>query len=401
MNILVVSQYFYPENFRINDLCYGLKEKGNKVTVLTAKPNYPSGSFFHGYSFFGKNDEKIKGIDVYRAKVIPRGSANGLRLFINYISFVFFGCFKLLKVRGNYDKVLVFAPSPITVGFVGIFASMKFRCKSFLWVHDLWPESVKYAGGIKNSFIIKLVDLMTRMIYSNFNFILVQSPDFENYLIKQNVPKNKIIYYPYYAEDYYRVTKENEDIKLIFPDGLNIVFAGNIGVAQSFDTIIDAVKIVSKKIKKITIIIIGDGRDRTRVQKKINDENLQDYFIFLGSHPPEKMSFYFASADALLVTLRKSLIFSLTIPSKIQSYLACGKPIIGAIDGIGSKIIKNSNSGYTGNSEDFKELAKNILKFNNLNNEEKVNLGANARKYFENEFNRDKLLDRLLQILIK
>ena len=171
-------------------------------------------------------------------------------LFLNYTSFVFFGFFKLFKLKGKFDKIIIYAPSPITVGYLGIIAGKLFNAKSFLWVHDLWPESVKVAGGIKNKFILRLVDLMTRSIYSNYKTILIQSPSFKNYLINQSVPKNKIIYYPYYAESFYKKVDEIPSIKKLFPTGINILFAGNIGVAQDFDTIIEASIVARKNNKK-------------------------------------------------------------------------------------------------------------------------------------------------------
>jgi colanic acid biosynthesis glycosyl transferase WcaI len=398
LRILIISQYFYPENFRINDLCLGLKEKGHKVTVLTGKPNYPKGNFFSGYSFFYNSNEEYKGIKVYRSQIIPRGDANGFNLFLNYISFVFFGSIKLLFIKENFDKIFVYAPSPITVGYIGILASFKFRVKSYLWVHDLWPESVKDAGGINNKLILYLVDLMTRSIYYFYDYILVQSPGFRDYLLNQKVKNSKIIYYPYYAESFYKVVNENKEIKSNFGKDLNIVFAGNIGVAQSFDTIIEAARVLSKSINNFRFIIIGDGRDKKRVQKIISQLSLNDYFKFMGSFPPEEMPPFFASADALLVTLKDTEIFSMTIPGKLQSYLACGKPIIASMNGIGATIIRQSNSGFVSDAEDYESLANIILAFSKLSLQEKNILGKNAKDYYNKEFERSSLLSRLIDI---
>ena len=398
MRILVISQYFYPENFRINDLCYGLKEKGHNVAVLTGKPNYPNGQFYKGYGFFKKRIEVINGITIYRSNLIPRGKGSGFRLFVNYLSFVFFGLFRLFFIKEKFDKIFVYAPSPITVGYLGAFASFLFRAKPYLWVHDLWPESVKDAGGINNKFVLGLVNLMTKSIYYFYNTILVQSPRFKDYLVNQGVNEKKILFYPYYAESFYKVIEPNQKINKIFSKRLNIVFAGNIGVAQSFDTIINAVEIVSKKIDNFTVIVLGDGRDKKRILDKINSLNLNSHFKFLGSFPPEKMSEFFASADALLVTLKKTKIFSMTIPGKLQSYLACGRPIIGSIDGIGAEIIKESSCGLVTPSEDYNGLAESIINFYNSTEENRVKFGINARKYFEKEFARDKLLLKLIDI---
>jgi glycosyltransferase involved in cell wall biosynthesis len=401
LRILIISQYFYPENFRINDLCLGLKDKGHSVTVLTAKPNYPKGNFFSGYSFFNKSVEDHRGIKVYRSPIIPRGNATGFKLFLNYISFVFFGSIKLFFIKEKFDKIFVYAPSPITVGYIGIIASFIFKAKPYLWVHDLWPESVKDAGGINNKGVLFLVELMTRSIYYFYHKILIQSPNFRDYLLNQGVKDSKIIFYPYYAENFYKVVGEKENVKLQYGDGLNIVFAGNIGVAQSFDTIIEAVKILSKKINNFKFIIIGDGRDKNRVIKKISENFLDNYFKFLGSYPPEKMPAFFASADALLVSLKDTKIFSMTIPGKLQSYLACGKPIIASLNGIGAKIIQESNSGYTSNAEDYISLANSIIRFSKLNSNKKNELGKNARDYYEKEFERSRLLTRLIDIFEK
>jgi len=398
LKILVVSQYFYPENFRINDLCHGLKDLGHEVEVLTGKPNYPKGNFYKGYSWNTKKVEIINGIKVYRSNLIARGNSGGFRLFLNYISFVFFGSIKLFFIKQKFDKIFVYAPSPITVGFIGVLASFIFRAKPFLWVHDLWPESLKDAGGIKNKIILGLVNLMTKSIYFFYETILVQSPRFKDYMIEQGVSKNKIIYYPYYAESFYKVVKPESSVKSIFPNGLNILFAGNIGVAQSFDTIISTANKIRSIKENINFIIIGEGRDKKRVIEKISKMSLENNFKFLGSFPPEKMSDYFACADALLVSLKKSKIFKLTIPGKLQSYLACGKPIIGSIDGIGSDIIINSKSGYATASENSEMLAKSIIRFSNLTKKEKLDMGKNARKYFIKEFERNKLLLKLIDI---
>ena len=398
MRILVISQYFYPENFRINDLCIGLRDKGHSVSVLTAKPNYPNGFFYDGYNFFNKSVDTYKGIKIYRSPVIPRGSGSGIRLFINYISFVIFGTIRILFINEKFDRIFVFAPSPITVGYVGIFASLKFRAKSYLWVHDLWPESVKDAGGINNKLILGLVDLMTKSIYNFYSKILVQSPDFKDYLIEQSVNERKIIYYPYYAEKFYKIVKPKKEIKSLFGKGLNLIFAGNIGVAQSFDTIVDAAKIIKTRFNNFKFIIIGDGRDKKRIEKKILENSLSDNFKFLGSFPPEKMSNFFACSDALVVSLKDTRIFSLTIPGKIQSYLACGKPIIASLNGIGAKIITESNSGFVSKAEDPESLANSVLEFCKLSDSEKFNLGINARKYYEKEFERSNLINRLIDI---
>ena len=397
MRILVISQYFFPENFRINDLVFSLYKRGHQIEVLTGKPNYPNGDYFSGYSWNGPNKEEIRGVNIHRANLVLRKNAGGLRLFLNYISFVLFGLLKLFKIKGKFDKIFIYAPSPITVGILGIIAAKKFECKSYLWVHDLWPESVKVAGGISNKVILSLVNYMTKTIYKFTNLILVQSPDFKDYIKGQNVSENKIIYYPYYAEDFYTAVEAQKEYRDLFPSGFNLVFAGNIGVAQSFDTIIHAFELL--KNKNINLVILGNGRDKERVKKMINDKGISHKFYFLGSFPAKEMSHFFACADALLITLKKADIFSYTIPGKLQSYLACGKPIIGSLDGIGNRIITSSKSGYASEAENAKLLADNILKVYNATESQKEIFSSNAIKYFKDNFSKDYLLDEIENIL--
>ena len=396
MKILVISQYFYPENFRINDLVFSLKKRGHDIEVLSGKPNYPRGEYFKGYSWSGPSKEVIKGVKTYRSNLILRKKGGGIRLFLNYFSFVFFAFFKVFKIEGKFDKVFIYAPSPITVGFLGILAAKKFKCKSYLWVHDLWPESVRVAGGISNKIVLDSINFMTKIIYKYTDRILVQSPKFIDYIKKQNVKDNKLIYYPYYAEDFYKSVKAKKSYLNKFPKGFNILFAGNIGVSQSFDTIVEAFE----KLKKysINLVVLGDGRDKQRILELIKKKKISDKFYFLGSYNPEKMPDFFACADALLITLKKADIFSYTIPGKLQSYLACAKPIIGALDGIGKEIIKDSKSGFCTNAENSVQLAKEILRLSKMSKKELTDFSKNALSYFNNYFAKEKLLSDIEDI---
>lgn len=397
MKILVISQYFYPENFRINDLVFSLKKRGHQIEVLTGKPNYPKGDYFKGYSWKGPKQEEIEGIKVHRANLILRKKGGGLRLFLNYFSFVFFGLFKIFKLRRDFEKIFIYAPSPITVGILGIIAAKKFKCKSYLWVHDLWPESVKSAGGINNNKILGMINHMTKFIYNSTNRILVQSPEFVKYIKNQNVKEEKLIYYPYYAEDFYRKVEIKKYYKEQFPKGFNLIFAGNIGVAQGFETTLKAFEILKKE--KINLIVLGEGRDKKRIMELVKKMGLSKKIFFLGAHAPEEIPYYFSCADALLVTLKKADIFSYTIPGKLQSYLASGKPIIGALEGIGRKIINNSKAGYCVDSENHQGLSKIIYDIYKLSENERVIMGNLGIDYFQKNFEKEKLLNRLELIL--
>ena len=399
MRILVITQYFWPENFRVNDLCLELKNRGNDITVLTGKPNYPSGKFNETYSFFTKNIEFWKGIKIYRANLIPRGNSSSLRLFLNYLSFSLFASFKLFSINDNYDKVIAYQLSPGTIGFPAVIAKIKFKSKLYFYIQDLWPESLIEAGGIKSKIILRIINSMMSCFYSNSNKIIVQSEGFIPFLQKKGIPRIKLNYLPNTVEPFYKPEPIIKEYKDKFPKGFNILFAGNLGIAQDFDTIIDAADILYKKGYQINWIIIGNGRGKLKMIEKIKKLQITSQFYFFGTLPTEEMPFYFACADLLLVSLKKSLIFSLTIPSKVQSYMACGKPIIGNIDGITSKVINDAQAGLCSNSGDFKNLANNVELFYIKSPQELKNYSKNSYFYFQKNFERKIVYDKLISIL--
>ncbi len=399
MRILIISQYFYPENFKINDVALTLKKKGYEVEVLTGTPNYPHGNFYNGYKFWKKNDSSFHGINVYRSKLIPRKKGGPLMLSLNYISFVFFGFFKLMTINQKFDKILTFAPSPITVGILSSIAAIRFKAKSILWVQDLWPESVKVAGGIRNQLILSSLDYLTRLIYKFTDLIIIQSEFFEDYLINQRVSKNKIIYIPNYAEDFYKITKPDKTIKQRYGDSFSIVFAGNIGEAQNLDVLVDAAKILIEDNINVKFIFIGDGRYKYSLKQYVDKLNLSDSIIFMGYINPSEISEYFATADALFLSLKSAKIFSLTIPSKLQTYMACARPIIASIDGVSAKIINDSKSGFTCKSGDPKLLAKIIKRMSKLSAHERVKMSKNAYKYYKKNFDKEIVISKLISII--
>lgn len=399
MNILIVTQYFWPENFKINDIALGLKDNGHKVAILTCKPNYPSGKFTPGYTFFNKRVEFWNDIKIHRSGVLPRGRGKGLQLFLNYISFAVLGSIRVFFIRGKFDKILVFEPSPITVGIPAIIAKYRFKAPIYFWVQDLWPASLEAGGGIKNKSIIRIFDWITRFIYKHSKKILVQSKAFIPHILNQKVDLNKLEYYPNTTEIFYHFKLPDADLLSSLPNGFKIMFAGNIGEAQSFDTLLSAAKMLKDENKLVYWLIIGEGRMKDYVKKKITDFQLENNFLLLGSFPSNKMPDYFSCADVLLVSLKRDPIFSLTIPSKVQSYMACGKPIVASLDGEGSRIIQEAEAGFISDAEDAVGLKNCIDKALSLSPIELSQLGMNARKYFEKEFERGQLLDRLEHIL--
>ncbi len=399
MKILIVSQYYYPENFIINDVAKSLKKSGAYIEVLTGLPNYPSGYFFEGYSFFSKKSEWIDEIKINRSRIFPRFSGNKIFLALNYLSFVLFASLRLMFMGGKFDKVFIFAPSPITVGIIGILSARKYKAKSYLWVQDLWPESVKDAGNIKSKAVLGVLNTLTKLIYKYSNYILIQSELFRDYIIDQGIENEKIKYLPNYADDIYKTVQEESEIKKLFEKTFSITYAGNIGEAQNLEILIQSAKILKSKAVKVKFFIIGTGRRKLSLTSQVIENDLQDYFEFLGRKNPSDMPKYLSSSKVVLISLKKSKIFSLTIPSKLQAYMASSKPILGSIDGITNDIIKKSNSGYVSDSEDVEGLVENIIKFKSLDIRQLKNLSNNSRHYYDTNFSKNIIIKRILDII--
>lgn len=396
MKILIVSQYFWPENFRINDLAQGLKEKGHSITVLTGIPNYPEGKFYSGYGIF-KTREEFNGISIIRIPIIPRGKGNGLRLIVNYLSYVFFACMLgPFYIRNNFDLIFVPQYSPVTVCLPAILLKKVNNKPLLMWIQDLWPETLEAMGIIKSSFVMKMIHKVVKFIYQHSELILVQSRSFIKSVLLKDIPKNKILYFPNWAEELYRplILPEDAPERRILPSGFCVMFAGNIGIGQDFGTILDAAEKL-KNYSDLHWVVLGDGSMKSWVEKEISKRCLDRTFHLIGRFPLEAMPRFFSLADCLLVTLKKDSIFSFTIPGKIQSYLAVGKPIVAAIDGEGKRVIEESKAGLTGEAEDSNVLATNVLEMYKISVQELVQMGKNGRNYYEMNFERNKLIEEL------
>ncbi len=396
MNVLIVSQYFWPENFRINDLALALNERGHAVTVLTGTPNYPAGRFFEGHGWFSRTRETWNGVDIRRCPLIPRGRGGGLRLALNYISFALSA--SILgpwKCRGKFDAIFVHEPSPITVALPALLLRRLRGTPVLLWVLDLWPESVTAAGSVRSPFVLGLISQLVRFIYRRCDRVLVQSRGFIERVMAQGATTGQVRYFPSWAEAQFTEAAKIP-LTITMPQGFRVVFAGNIGAAQNFEAILDAAELLREE-KNIRWVIVGDGRMAAGVKQQVLARKLTDTVHLKGSHPLEMMPPLFAEADALLVTLKRDPIFALTIPGKIQSYLACGRPIVGMLDGEGASVLRESGAALVGPAGDAKALAENVLALYRKSNEERMRMGQSGREYYRQHFERDHLMTQLEQ----
>ncbi len=396
MHVLIVTQYFWPENFGINDLAQGLVKVGHRVTVLTGKPNYPSGRFFDGYSFWGRNRDVFSGMDVIRVPLVPRGDGSGFRLALNYLSFALFASLIApFRVRGEVDAILVYEPSPVTVGLPALVLKRLKHAPLLFWVQDLWPESLSATGALQSKWGLKLVASLVSFIYKGCDLVLVQSRAFIDPVRGLGAYADQIRYFPNSAEELYRpVPRETVPPSGALPDGFRVMFAGNIGAAQSFETILDAAARLCDR-REIHWVILGDGRQSNWVQEQVAGRGLSHCVHLLGRYSVESMPEWFAQADVLLVTLKKDPVFALTIPSKIQSYMACGRPILAALEGEGARIVEEASAGIVVPAEDPQALARAVLQLSLLPTTEREAMGLNGRRYFLQEFDRDTLVARL------
>ena len=400
MKILVVSQYFWPETFRINDLVEGLVRKGHEVEVLTAKPNYPQGKFYAGYSFFSKHHESYCGAKVHRVPLVPRGSASAVRLGLNYLSFVFFGSLFVLFKPKKYDYTFTFAISPITQILPALLHKLLRNSKSYLWVQDLWPESVSAASGLNNKFVIAVLGKLVKFIYKHADKVLIQSEFFEKSVLNYGCDAAKIEYLPNWAEDLYvEPMVDVNKYKHLMPDGFKVFFAGNIGESQDFESIVKAIKLVSQIENSIKFVIVGDGRKRTWLEQEIIKQHLQNTVFLLGKYPVEEMPHFFVHADLMLLTLKAEPVFSLTIPSKIQSYMAFGRPVVGMLDGIGASLIQKANCGYSCPAGRYNQLSTLILKMYQHEPSYRNEFAINATIYYKQNFAKAITLNKLDDLL--
>lgn len=403
MHILIVTQYFWPENFQINNLAIDLKNQGHEVTVLTGIPNYPEGSYYPGYGLFRKNKESYHGITVKRVPVIPRGKGGGFRLALNYFSFAFFASiFAPFKCRDRCDVIFVFMPSPITVGLPARVLKKIKKAPILFWVQDLWPDTLVATGSIKSKNILKWIKKLTQSIYHSCDRILVQSKAFVGAIEQLGEFKHKLFYFPNAVEDFYRPISPCETKSNVtnLPAGFKIMYGGNIGTAQSFETILQTATLL-KDIKDIQWIIIGEGRQKNWLIDQIANQGISHKFHFIQHQLPEMMPYYFSQADALLVSLKKEPVFSLTIPSKLQCYLASGKPIIASLDGEAARIIHEAGAGIASPAEDAHALAKNILILSKMEIAERELMGQKGRLYAEQHFDRKRLVTQLENWMIE
>lgn len=393
-HILVVSQYFYPEQFRINDICQEWVKRGFKVTVITGIPNYPEGKYYEGYGISKKRKETWNGIDIIRIPLIPRGKSK-IGLVCNYLSFPVSGFIWNLLSNIKADYVFNFETSPMTQTLIAVWYAQKHKVPCYLYVQDLWPEAVETVTGIHNPFIIKPLDTMVRYIYKHCDKIFCTSPSFVRDICKRGVDKKKVYYWPQYAEEFYQPAEKHSVPEIEDDDSFKIIFTGNIGYAQGLDTIPKAAKILKSKGANVKFYIVGDGRYKQELIKEISYAGVEDMVLLIGRHPAKRIPEFLACCDVAYVSFMNDSLFSKTIPAKVQSYMACGMPVLAASEGETNRIVQKADCGLCSRIGDEVSLAENVEKMMSMEIAELERMGKNAREFCNRYFSKKVLMDQM------
>lgn len=392
-NIFVVSQYFYPEAFRINDICCEWVKRGYHVTVLTGIPNYPEGKFYPGYGWCKKRKETWNGIDIIRIPLIARGKRS-VGLALNYVSFLISGLLWQLFAKVKADCVFTFGVSPLTKALIGVKYAKRKKIPHYIYVQDLWPESVTSVTGIKHPLVINPINRAVNHIYKNSKNILVTSPSFAEVIAERVEDPEKILYWPQYAEEFYRPVPR-EPVPEIPENGLfKIVFTGNIGQAQGLEILPQTAKLLKEKgISSVQFVLVGDGRYKQTLLERIKENAVEDMFLMIPRQPAQRIPAMLAACDAAFISFKEDPLFEKTIPAKLQSYMACGMPIVAAASGETVRVVTEAQCGICVQIGNSQALAEGIETM--MNAENKKELSASARAYFEEHFEKQKLMDQL------
>ena len=388
-HILVVSQYYYPEAFRINDMCAEWVRRGYEVTVLTGIPNYPYGKYFDGYGLFRKRRETHDGVDIIRIPLIARGHGS-LGMAMNYFSFIASGRIWASCTSLKADLVFIFEVSPMTQALNGIWYAKRRHIPCWLYVQDLWPENIETVAGIHSPAVIRPIDKMVRSIYRRCDRIFATSPSFVD-MIRERVDdkKEKVSYWPQYAEEFYRPDKSGSSL---IPDDerFKIIFTGNVGQAQGLEILPEAAKLLQND--RVQFVIVGDGRSKATLSEKIHALGVDEMFLMLPYQKAEDIPALLGCCDAAFVSFMNSPLFANTIPAKLQSYMACGMPILACAAGETERIVAEADCGVCCQIGDAQALADAVHELMNCGRLSEFS--AHAVAYFDAHFNKKMLLDQ-------
>ena len=391
--ILIVSEYFYPEEFKINEIALVWKEKGYEVDVLTQNPTYPSGQLSRGYKNSWYSLESYRGINIHRVKAITGYKKSLFKKLLKYFTFMFLGSIQSLKIGKKYDYIFGFDVGALTGMMPAVLLKKFYNKKTTLWIQDVWPDSV-YAYGFKRRKVLEyFLDGFVKFIYKNSSNFAVSGKGFINRVKPYLLSDKDIVYLPNWADELHNNFKP---FVLSEAKKVHFTFAGNIGTVQNLDNVIKAFNNLSDTYQQIAQLnIIGDGSHLEHLKNLTNNNSI----VFWGRQPREDMNKYFQASDFLIVSLIDKPIFSLTVPAKIQTYIAASKPIFAVINGDAADIIKENNLGYCAKPDDIPDIEQAFIKCIKADITKILEFTKNCEHLTNTTFNKDRIIDSLLELL--
>lgn len=398
--ILVVSQHFFPEPFRINDIVEGFVEDGLQVDVLCGLPNYPKGEWFSGYRYTGPRRERYKGAQVIRAGEIPRKGNTGATIFLNYVSWPLFALFHLWRLPGHYDAVLCYNTSPVLMNFPAIVYAKLHRVPLISYVLDIWPENLYSVLPVKTPLLQKIATAVSDWHYKRADVLIAMSDSLQQRLAQRTKKSlDAIAVIPQHCEDFYAIPQPDEGLQAKYGDRFNLVFTGNFSPAQSLETVIrGAVLARQTGAEHLRLILVGDGMSRPELEQLVQQLDAQDTVVFEGSVAPTEIPRYTALADGLVASLSASPDLGMTVPAKIASYMAAAKPLLASMDGEGAQAVQAARCGYSSPAENVEALAQNMVALYQASPQQRQQQGKNAFDWYTNHYRRRAVLTKLEQL---
>jgi len=397
--LLFISQHFHPEFFRGNDIAFDMARRGVEVTVVCGIPNYPKGKFFNGYGFFRRAREEVRGVRVIRVPVIPRGKGSNLQLAANFLSYFIsasvFLPFHLLFSR-PYDACFVQQLSPVMMSFPGVIFKLLTRRKLYTWVLDLWPESLRAAGGISNRAVLAPCGWFAKMEYRFSDKILVSSKGFARNICSKGNYGDKIHFMPNWAED--EMFADSTYPIPTLPDGFIALFAGNVGEAQDFESVVEVARLLGKD-ENIHLVVVGDGRRMAWLEEQVALYGLGDRLHLLGRYESRYMPSFFRKADCLFLALKDEDILNLVIPAKVQAYMASGKPIVAMMNGDAQELINEVGCGCCVSASSPQLMADALRRMCAIPDSERRAMGERGLAFCRAHYDKSKILDNLHKLI--
>ena len=400
--ILVVTQHFWPENFRINDIVEGFLQDGIAVDVLCGLPNYPKGEWFPGYSAAGPFEEEWHGARLYRCKEVPRRGNTSVNIFLNYVSWPWYAAHALHRLPGGYDAVFCFNTSPVLMCWPAIRYAKKHHIPFTNYVLDIWPENLYSVLNVKNKALRAIAQGVSDALYKKADRLIAMSEPLQQRLCQRTgMPPQKIAVIPQYCEDFYAVPQPDAALQAQFGGRFNLVFTGTFTPAQSLETVITAVQDArSLGADMLHLLLVGDGMSRAALEAKVKELHAEDAVTFYGSVPATDIPKFTALADALIVCLSDSPDLGLTVPAKVASYMAAGKPVLASMDGAGNAAVAAAG-GLSSPACDAAALADNLLALTRMGAAQRAAMGQSAKEYYLAHYRRSELLRKLEHFILE